>query len=80
MKYRLLIWILWPSFLVAGMEEGLLFTIVHPQDLLFLAIIQIFLMRESIPLDFLLFGFFALHLVHLRLISCLVLSRQIAKM
>ena len=35
MKYRLLIWILWPSFLVAGMAEGLLFTIVHPQDLLF---------------------------------------------
>ena len=35
MKYRLLIWILWPSFLVAGMAEGLLFTIIHPQDLLF---------------------------------------------
>jgi hypothetical protein len=35
MKYRLLIWILWPSFLVAGMAEGLLFTVVHPQDLLF---------------------------------------------
>ena len=35
MKYRLLIWILWPSFLVAGMAEGLLFTVVHPQELLF---------------------------------------------
>ena len=35
MKYRLLIWILWPSFLVAGMAEGLLFTVIHPQDLLF---------------------------------------------
>jgi hypothetical protein len=35
MKYRLLIWILWPSFLVAGMAEGLLFTAVHSQDLLF---------------------------------------------
>ena len=35
MKYRLLIWILWPSFLVAGMAEGLLFTVVHPQDILF---------------------------------------------
>lgn len=35
MKYCLLIWILWPSFLVAGMAEGLLFSIIHPQDLLF---------------------------------------------
>jgi hypothetical protein len=35
MRHYLLIWILWPSFLVAGMAEGLLFTVVHPQDLLF---------------------------------------------
>ena len=35
MKYRLLIWRLWPSFLVAGMAEGLLFTVIHPQELLF---------------------------------------------
>jgi hypothetical protein len=35
MKYRLLIWILWPSFLVAGMAEGLLFSVIHPEDLLF---------------------------------------------
>ena len=35
MKHYLLIWILWPSFLVAGMAEGLLFTVVHPQELLF---------------------------------------------
>jgi len=35
MKHHLLIWILWPSFLIAGMAEGLLFTVVHPQDLLF---------------------------------------------
>jgi hypothetical protein len=35
MKYHLLIWILWPSFLVAGMAEGLLFSLLHPQDLLF---------------------------------------------
>ncbi|MEI6183690.1 MAG: hypothetical protein WCP25_10355 [Polynucleobacter sp.] len=35
MKHRLLIWILWPSFLIAGLAEGLLFTVVHPQDLLF---------------------------------------------
>ena len=35
MKSRLLIWILWPSFLVARMAEGLLFTVINPQDLLF---------------------------------------------
>ncbi|CAM3757480.1 hypothetical protein [Polynucleobacter brandtiae] len=35
MKYRLLIWILWPSFLISGIAEGLLFTVFHPQDLLF---------------------------------------------
>ena len=35
MKSRLLIWSLWPSFLVAGMAEGLLFTVINPQDLLF---------------------------------------------
>ena len=35
MKYRLFIWIMWPSFLVAGMAEGLLFSMVHPSELLF---------------------------------------------
>ena len=35
MKYRLLIWILWPSFLVAGLAEGLLFSVVHPSEFLF---------------------------------------------
>ena len=35
MKYRLLIWIMWPSFLVAGLAEGLLFSVVHPSELLF---------------------------------------------
>jgi hypothetical protein len=35
MKYRLLIWIMWPSFLVSILAEGLLFSIVHPADLLF---------------------------------------------
>ncbi|BDX21045.1 membrane protein [Polynucleobacter sp. TUM22923] len=35
MKYRLFIWILWPSFLISGIAEGLLFTAFHPQDLLF---------------------------------------------
>ena len=35
MKYRLLIWIMWPSFLVAGLAEGLLFSVVHPSELIF---------------------------------------------
>jgi hypothetical protein len=36
MKYRIFMWILWPSFLVAGLAEGLLFTLVHPEDIIFL--------------------------------------------
>jgi len=35
MKYRLLIWILWPSFLVASMAEGLLFSMIQPDELMF---------------------------------------------
>ena len=35
MKYRLLIWILWPSFLVAILAVGFLFSFVHPEDVLF---------------------------------------------
>ena len=35
MKYRLFIWIMWPSFLVSILAEGLLFSVVHPADLLF---------------------------------------------
>ncbi len=35
MKCRMWMWILWPSFLVAGVAEGLFFTIVHPEDLIF---------------------------------------------
>lgn len=35
MKYRMLIWIMWPSFLVAAMAEGLLFSIVNPSELIF---------------------------------------------
>jgi hypothetical protein len=34
MKLRLVIWILWPSFLVAGIAEGLLFTAIHPEEIL----------------------------------------------
>ena len=35
MKYRLFIWIMWPSFLVSILAEGLFFSIVHPTELLF---------------------------------------------
>ena len=35
MKYRLFIWIMWPSFLVSILAEGLLFSIVHPAEILF---------------------------------------------
>ncbi len=30
-----LIWILWPSFIVGGIAEGLFFTVFDPQDMLF---------------------------------------------
>lgn len=33
MKYRLLTLILWPSFLVAGLAEGILFSVMDPQDI-----------------------------------------------
>lgn len=35
MRTRLLIWILWPSFLVSCLAEGLLFTFISPEDLSF---------------------------------------------
>jgi hypothetical protein len=35
MTVRILMWILWPSFLVAGVAEGILFTVVSPEDLSF---------------------------------------------
>jgi hypothetical protein len=35
MKYRRLLWIIWPSFLVSILAVGLLFSIVHPAELLF---------------------------------------------
>ena len=34
MRLRLVIWIMWPSFLVAGIAEGLLFTAIHPEEIL----------------------------------------------
>ncbi len=35
MKYRILLWVLWPSFLVSGLAEGFLFSFVQPEDLVF---------------------------------------------
>lgn len=35
MSLRILMWILWPSFLVAGLAEGIFFTVVSPADLTF---------------------------------------------
>jgi hypothetical protein len=33
MSGKKLIWILWPSFIVAGIAEGLFFTVFDPQEL-----------------------------------------------
>ena len=33
MTGRMLIWILWPSFIVAGIAEGIFFTLFDPTDL-----------------------------------------------
>jgi len=33
MRTELFIWILWPSFIVAGIAEGIFFTIFDPVDL-----------------------------------------------
>jgi uncharacterized membrane protein YhaH (DUF805 family) len=33
MKYRDWIWILWPSFLIACIAEGLFFTFISPEDI-----------------------------------------------
>lgn len=32
MKRHVWIWILWPSFLIAIIAEGLLFTVINPED------------------------------------------------
>ncbi len=35
MRYRFLIWILWPSFLVSIMAVGFLFSVITPEDVVF---------------------------------------------
>lgn len=47
MKMRILMWILWPSFLVACLGEGLLFSLVDPDDLTFFGH-QIVLSNEGV--------------------------------
>jgi hypothetical protein len=34
MRLRLLIWVLWPSFLIAVIAEGIFFTVIHPEEIL----------------------------------------------
>ena len=34
MKLRLFIWVLWPSFLIAAIAEAVLFTAIHPEEIL----------------------------------------------
>ncbi|HLR13749.1 MAG TPA: hypothetical protein VK104_09070 [Burkholderiaceae bacterium] len=36
MKHRVLMWILWPSFLAAGVTSAVVFALVDPQDVTFL--------------------------------------------
>ena len=34
MKLRLFIWVLWPSFLIAAIAEAVIFTAIHPEQIL----------------------------------------------
>ena len=34
MRVRLLIWVLWPSFLIAAVAEAVFFTAIHPEEIL----------------------------------------------
>jgi hypothetical protein len=34
MKLRLFIWVLWPSFLIAAIAEAVIFTAIHPEEIL----------------------------------------------
>lgn len=36
MKLRMLMWILWPSFFVAGVTSAVIFALVDPSDVIFL--------------------------------------------
>ena len=36
MKVRVFIWIFWPGFMSALIAEGLFFSVIHPNDLVFL--------------------------------------------
>jgi len=34
MRFRLLIWVLWPSFLIAAIAEAAFFSAIHPEEIL----------------------------------------------
>jgi hypothetical protein len=38
MKLRLFIWVLWPSFLIAAIAEAILFTAIHPEEILLFSV------------------------------------------
>ncbi|HWL28422.1 MAG TPA: hypothetical protein VNQ97_05895 [Burkholderiaceae bacterium] len=40
MKWRLLMWILWPSFLIAGATSATVFAFVDPADVVFLGHVE----------------------------------------
>lgn len=40
MKWRLLMWILWPSFLIAGATSAAVFAFVDPLDIVFLGHVE----------------------------------------
>ena len=41
MKWRALMWILWPSFLIAGATSAAVFALVDPLDINFLGHVQV---------------------------------------
>ncbi|MGP1614651.1 MAG: hypothetical protein ACTS5Y_06285 [Pollutimonas bauzanensis] len=41
MKWRALMWVLWPSFLIAGATSATVFALVDPLDIKFLGYIQV---------------------------------------
>ncbi|NYT66437.1 hypothetical protein H0A58_10735 [Alcaligenaceae bacterium] len=41
MKYRVLMWILWPSFLIAGATSATVFALVDPLDMLLLGHLEV---------------------------------------
>ncbi|HTT36298.1 MAG TPA: hypothetical protein VMH32_01365 [Burkholderiales bacterium] len=59
MQAKTLIWILWPSFLVAGAAEALFFTIFDPSDLTFFGAAITLSRTATYSVGFFLFWIFA---------------------